>query len=108
MVRNPGLVRSRDAYVDRWTAVHLVWGVLLAVLLPRFTALIVLVLWEPLFYLLLSPRLPGARAALAEARVGRPTLRNVLVDLVMDVAGVLLGVYVVRAALGLSGPLLFG
>lgn len=101
--RNPGMTaRAQDAYVDRWTPVHFLIGAALGVVFPEFWVLLVLVMWEPFVLLVLSPRLKGPKLLMQSTQLSGPTLRNVLVDLVADVAGVIVGAYLLRPALGVT------
>ncbi len=77
------------AWVDLWSLTHVAWGAALCLALPPFWALAAMVLWEPVEVLLLSPLL--ARVGL---RFGHEHLQNSLMDMVFNVAGVLLGTYV--------------
>jgi hypothetical protein len=78
--------RRNDAIVDVWSAVHLLTGILGGWLVEPFVALLIMVLWEPLEILVLSPFL-GRRGIL----FGHESLRNSLSDIFFDGAGVALG-----------------
>jgi hypothetical protein len=91
------LRRRNDTYFDWWSLTHLAWAAVLAVFLPAFFALALMVLWEPLEILVLSPLL-GRRGI----DFGHESLRNTLMDIVFDVAGVLLGAGLIRPSLGLG------
>ena len=71
---------------DPWSIVHLGSGVIAGWIMPPFIALSVLVLWEPLEVLVLSPLL--SRFGIV---FGHESLRNVLSDIIFDFAGVLIG-----------------
>lgn len=77
-----------DALFDLWSVVHLLTGVLLGWIMPPVIALAIMVLWEPLEILVLSPLL-----AKFGIEFGYETLRNSLSDIFFDTVGVLLGVY---------------
>jgi len=84
--------RRNDALLDRWSFVHLVTGAAMAWVMPPHIALMILVLWEPLEILVLSPlakRLWGLD-------FGFESLRNAMSDIVFDVAGVGLGLWFLR------------
>lgn len=104
--RNPGLTeRATDPYVDAWTPMHFLVGAFLGILLHEFLALILLVLWEPFVLMVLAPRIQRGRWGWIDGtQLAGPTLRNVLVDLVADVTGVMVGAFLLRRLLGL-GPL---
>lgn len=78
--------RRNDALVDIWSLVHLVTGILGGWLVDPFIALLVMVLWEPLEILVLSPFL-GRRGIL----FGHESLRNSLSDIAFDGLGVAIG-----------------
>lgn len=78
--------RRNNALFDVWSVVHFCTGVALGWLANPFIALAVMVLWEPLEVLVLSPLL--ARRGIT---FGYETLRNSLSDIVFDIAGVALG-----------------
>ncbi len=73
---------------DRWSVVHVVTGILLGWLMDPFTALAIMVLWEPLEILVLSPLL--AKRGIS---FGYESLRNSLSDIFFDVIGVGLGAW---------------
>ena len=73
---------------DAWSLVHLLTGVVLGWLLQPGVAIAIMVLWEPLEILVLSPLL--ARLGI---EFGFETLRNSLSDIVFDVLGVGTGYY---------------
>src|SRR5664279_1690976 len=87
-----GARRRNNAYYDTWSIVHLFTGVVLGWLMSPFIALVVMVLWEPLEILILSPIL--ARIGID---FGYETLRNSLSDIVFDTVGVALGYWVLTA-----------
>lgn len=74
---------------------HLVTGMALGWVMRPFTALVILVLWEPLEILILSPLL-----AKAGIKFGYESLRNSLSDIFFDVLGVALGVWVLANLVG--------
>ena len=75
-----------DKLFDLWSLVHLVTGILAGWVVEPFVALLVLVLWEPLEILVLSPLL-----ARFNILFGHETLRNSLSDIAFDGLGVALG-----------------
>lgn len=81
--------RRNDALFDLWSLTHIVWAMLLAWVMSPFIALMIMVLWEPLEILVLSPLL--ARYGI---EFGYESLRNSLSDILFDVVGVVLGVLV--------------
>lgn len=81
--------RRNDALVDLWSVVHLVTGALLGWVMDPFIALLLMVLWEPLEILVLSPFL-----ARRNILFGHESLRNSLSDIAFDGAGVAIGVWV--------------
>ena len=90
------LARPRNnTLFDIWSIVHLVTGALAGWVVDPFVALLVLVLWEPLEVLVLSPWL--ARHGI---EFGRETLRNSLSDIFFDAVGVAIGFYGITALWG--------
>lgn len=81
--------RRNEALFDIWSVVHLLTGVVLGWLLSPFLALLIMVLWEPLEVLILSPVL--ARKGIV---FGHESLKNSLSDIFFDVIGVALGYWV--------------
>lgn len=94
--------RIDDALVDSWSFAHVALGILLAVVLTPFWALVLLVLYEPLELLVLSPILDKRGISFANE-----TLENSLMDIVFDTIGVLLGAYLVLPLLPKEFPLPF-
>lgn len=80
--------RKNDSLVDIWSLVHLIVGIGLVYFVSPFFALIVMVLWEPLEVLVLSPFL-AKRGIL----FGHESLKNSLSDIVFDVIGVCIGYF---------------
>ena len=78
--------RKNSSLVDAWSFVHLLTGIALVFIVPPFFALVLMVLWEPLEVLVLSPLL-AKRGIL----FGHESLRNSLSDIVFDVIGVSIG-----------------
>jgi len=68
--------------------VHLVTGMIMGWVMRPFIALSIMVLWEPLELLVLSPLL-----ARADIVFGDESLQNSLSDIVFDVVGVALGIW---------------
>ena len=82
-----------NTLLDGWSFVHLVTGIAAGWVMDPFIALLILVLWEPLEILVLSPmadRLLGIE-------FGFESLRNSMSDIVFDAAGVALGYWALRA-----------
>lgn len=80
--------RRNDALFDGWSIVHICTGVAMGWVMPPFVALLLMVLWEPLEILILSPLL--ARYGIT---FGFESLRNSLSDIFFDSIGVLAGAY---------------
>lgn len=87
LAKRKALGRNNTWY-DPWSAVHFMSGILLGWLLPPLAALAILILWEPLEILLLSPLL-----ARENINFGYESLRNSLSDIVVDIAGFIVGHY---------------
>ena len=80
---------------DIWSLTHLAWGIAAGWVMPPFIALGLLVLWEPLEILLLSPFIWNHFSV----EFGHETLQNSLSDIVFDTVGVGLGTWVLAAIL---------
>lgn len=83
-----------NALVDSWSFVHMTSGVLFGWVMPPHIAMALLILWEPLEILILSPIM--AKFGIV---FGHETLRNSLSDIVFDAAGVAIGFLVLRTLL---------
>jgi hypothetical protein len=83
----PHLQRN-DALFDSWSIIHMMTGVLLGWIMTPYVALVLMVLWEPLEILVLSPIL-GRHGIV----FGYETLRNSLSDIFFDILGITLGVW---------------
>lgn len=83
------LLHRNDAFFDTWSVVHLSTGILLGWIMPSLTALIIMILWEPLEIFVISPILAHHGIIF-----GFETLRNSLSDIVFDTFGVIVGAYV--------------
>ena len=79
-----------NRWYDIWSLVHFCTGVLLGWLMAPFVAIVIMILWEPLEILVLSPIL-----ARLDIDFGYETAKNSFSDIVVDTAGVALGYYVV-------------
>jgi hypothetical protein len=84
--------KRNGALFDRWSIVHLCTGIVFGWVMPPFIALALMVLWEPLEILVLSPFL-GRHGIV----FGYETLNNSLSDIFFDVVGVSLGAITVTA-----------
>jgi hypothetical protein len=82
--------KRNDLFFDYWSIVHLLTGVALGWVLSPFVALVIMILWEPLEILVLSPLL--ARHGII---FGYETLRNSLSDIFFDTIGVIIGAYII-------------
>jgi hypothetical protein len=81
--------RRNSALFDNWSIVHVVTGIGMGWVMRPFIALSIMVLWEPLEILILSPLL-----ARRNIKFGYESLRNSLSDIFFDVVGVALGTWV--------------
>lgn len=77
---------------DIWSVVHWVTGIAFGWLMDPFVGLLIMVLWEPLEVLVLSPLL-----ARWNILFGHESLRNSLSDIFFDAAGVAVGYWGLRA-----------
>jgi hypothetical protein len=71
---------------DTWSLIHFSTGILFGWLLDPFAALVIMVLWEPLEILVLSPLLWRHGILF-----GHETINNSLSDIVFDTAGICFG-----------------
>ena len=92
--------KRNDKLFDKWSIVHLVTGILMGWVFTPFIAVVIMVLWEPLEILVLSPFLARFNIVF-----GYETLKNSLSDIVFDIAGVVLGAYVLERIV--SAPIHF-
>ena len=76
------------AIFDGWSIVHLVTGIVLGWLINPWVALAIMIIWEPLEVLVLSPLL-----AKINIEFGYETLRNSLSDIFFDIVGVCIGYF---------------
>ena len=83
--------RRNTALFDFWSIVHLVTGIAVGWLMDPFVGLLIMVLWEPLEILILSPVL--ARFGIL---FGHESLRNSLSDIFFDGVGVAAGYWGLR------------
>lgn len=97
-------VRTRidSDLADAWSFVHIAFSALLAVVFPPFWALVIVVLYEPLELLVLSPLLDRRGISFANE-----TLENSLMDIVFDAIGVVIGAFLLRPLLPNEFPLPF-
>ena len=77
---------------DRFGLIHFATGIVFGWLMPPVVAITLMVLWEPLEILVLSPIL-----ARYNIDFGFETLKNSLSDIVVDIAGVAIGYYLLTA-----------
>lgn len=78
--------RRNDALFDIWSLVHLATGIILGWVMDPFVALLIMVVWEPLEILVLSPFL-----ARFNILFGHESLRNSLSDILFNAIGVATG-----------------
>ncbi len=80
--------KRNDSLYDIWSITHLTTGIILGWVMSPVIALAIMVLWEPLEILVLSPIL--AKYGIV---FGYETLRNSLSDIFFDTVGVIIGAY---------------
>lgn len=80
-----------DRLVDRWSATHLAWGLVLAILVGPWWSFGLLLAWEPLEILVLGPLI--SRYGI---EFGHETWKNSVSDILFDAAGAALGYLVTR------------
>lgn len=91
-----GHEHRNDELIDVWSGVHLVTGIAFGWLMDPFIGLLLLVLWEPLEILVLSPL---AKRYL-RIEFGFETLRNSMSDIFFDALGVAVGYWGLRVLVG--------
>lgn len=91
-IRKPG--HRNDTLFDAWSIVHLLTGIWFGWIMTPFVALVIMVLWEPLEIFILSPLL-----AKVGIEFGYESLRNSLSDIVFDIIGIVIGVWVLSAVI---------
>jgi hypothetical protein len=82
-----------DLLYDTWSLVHLATGIAFGWLMSPLIGLVIMILWEPLEVLILSPILMKRGIIF-----GHESIRNSLSDIFFDTVGVLLGFYLLTAA----------
>lgn len=83
--------KRNDVLFDSWSIVHLCFGIAFGYILPPVIAITALVLWEPLEIFIISPLV-----AKIGITFGFETIRNSLSDIIFDIAGVALGVFLLQ------------
>lgn len=83
--------RRNSSLFDVWSVVHWVTGIAVGWLMDPFVGLLIMVLWEPLEVLVLSPLL-----ARWNILFGHESLRNSLSDIFFDATGVAVGYWGMR------------
>lgn len=87
-------IKRNSALFDGWSLVHVASGVLLGWIMTPLAALIIMIAWEPLEILVLSPLL--ARAGIV---FGYETWRNALSDIIFDCVGIVIGAFILTSLL---------
>ena len=88
LLKNPPPRNAR--LYDAWSTVHILTGILFGLIFPILPAFVVMVLWEPLEVLLLSPFLMRRGIIF-----GYEALPNSLTDILFDAVGIALSYAVV-------------
>lgn len=92
MPKTKATLQRNNALYDRWSAVHLVTGIVLGWIMNPWVALLIMAAWEPLEIFVLSPLF--AKRGIV---FGYETWRNSLSDIVFDAVGVALGAWTFTA-----------
>jgi len=82
-------IKRNNALYDIWSLLHLITGIVFGWIMDPFIALLIMVLWEPLEVLVLSPLLKKHFNII----FGYESIRNSLSDIFFDAIGVLIGTY---------------
>lgn len=83
--------RRNNNNFDKWSLVHLSFGIIFGLIFSPVLALILLVAWEPIEILLISPFL-----ARHKITFGYETLRNSLSDIMFDSLGILIAIAIIN------------
>lgn len=81
-----------SAILDLWSLVHFLSGVGLGWVMDSFWALVILIMWEPFEIFLLGPLVYKVFGK----EFGYESFRNSASDIVMDILGLLAGLYLLR------------
>ncbi len=84
--------QRNSALFDNWSIVHLVVGIAFGWIMDPFVGLLIMTLWEPFEIFILSPTL--SRFGIT---FGYESAKNSMSDIVFNIAGLLVGVYVLGA-----------
>lgn len=87
--------KRNGSLFDIWSVIHFFNGVILGWLLDPFWALAIMVLWEPLEILVISPLV-----AKLGINFGNESLNNALSDIFFDVLGIVCGAYLLTRLIG--------
>lgn len=82
--------RRNNNNFDKWSVVHLSSGIIFGLIFNPIVAFVVLVAWEPIEILLISPLL-----AKHKITFGYETVKNSLSDILFDSAGILTALIII-------------
>jgi hypothetical protein len=83
--------RRNNNNFDKWSLVHLSFGIIFGLIFSPLTALVILVAWEPIEIMLISPFLARHRITF-----GYETLKNSLSDIMFDSFGILISLVLLK------------
>ncbi|MFH1769525.1 MAG: hypothetical protein ABH833_02565 [Parcubacteria group bacterium] len=85
-------VPVNDKYWDGWSVLHVFVGVLLAWVMNPFIALFVMILYEPFEVRVICPWIYKRHGIV----FGNESAKNILMDIMFDAIGILIGFYILR------------
>lgn len=83
--------RRNNNIFDKWSLVHLSFGIIFGLIFSPVFALVILVAWEPIEILLISPFL-----AHYKIKFGYETLKNSLSDILFDSLGIFIAIAIIN------------
>lgn len=89
--------RRNNNNFDKWSLVHLSFGIIFGLISSPTVALVILIVWEPIEILLISPFL-----ARYKIKFGYETLKNSLSDILFDSLGILIAISIISPLIKLN------
>lgn len=89
--RKSYLPRRNSRFVDTWSFIHLIFGVVFGLTFSPLIAVLILIVWEPIEILIISPILARHKIVF-----GYETVNNSFSDILFDIIGVLIAVIVLK------------
>jgi hypothetical protein len=89
--RKSYLPRRNSRFVDTWSFIHLIFGIVFGLIFSPLIAVLILIVWEPIEIFIISPILARHKIVF-----GYETLNNSFSDILFDIIGVLIAVNLFR------------